>query len=1614
MSTRPQRLRLGSLAPRDFERLCHRLARLQGAVEDVRIFGVPGQAQDGIDLYARRHDGTYAVIQCKRSSDAFTPGEITEAVDKFLAGEWAATAKEFVLAVTADLEPTGTARRIQEEQERLAKKGIGFKPWDEAELSALLKDEPRLVDDFFGRETVRVFLGEKVAQSLEGRLDAGDVIEYRRVMGELYKEVFGRLERGVYSDAHHLPLDSRFVMPDVVVSDAAWPAFASLTPPAVQKASVPPPSSWSNRYSPDIPAALERIPGSPTQTAPAVGNRVAVADWLNSGTWHLVMGHPGAGKSALLRTLVLDTLTDSPRELGRLERFDAVLPVWLPFAYWTGAAKQQSTAPSVLQAVRAWLDAYDHGHLWPLIEKALGDERLLLVVDGLDEWATPDRARQCLERLEIFASTKKANVVASSRPFSTADLPLDQQRWRIARLAPLNQDQQLTFITLWLAPVNEHPDQQANEWASEIRSLPHLRELADLPLFLALLLRSREQRAEFPEDLYAVLNEAVERMIGDHRRRKIDTSQISDQFPRASDIRKVSASAAEHMQEQSVISISDDELRSTFRSTLADSIGYPPDQAHAMAQGLVDALSPGVGLMVRPAPDETQFFHRSVLEFLAAERMLTLDHEALIALICDHVTDRRWALVIRFLLRGLIRPQEIKAVFDSLDEAGKDDPLLREAASLLAADVAVGAGATDAPTRRQLLDRVSREIEFGDRLSHRLQLLSRLVPGLSRPETRDDLMVRFSTWLQACALTTTASALEAVAEWPADEETLDLLWHALHRDDSRAQRMAAGLLGTKFATDDTVAQRLVGLAESTLCYDRRAAAIEALSTGWPHHPGLEALIASGIAHPDYAVRRASVAADLHRGDSDTDHRAALIELLRSAPRHSAWSEGVMELMFDSYPDDQTIFDAFEPDADPAQHERFRYGYSEAPSTLVILKGYAHCPEARQYLLYLLSAERPDADTHGLLTDYLPWNQLAQAFRSDGEVVSAVEAFIRAQASPSLRDLYFFSLIARTDWVRDQIIARLDNFGAGWAIRALLDGWPHDPVARQALNDLVTSETVPDPAIGYLPDIVADPVKALDLLAAVAPKASNQAAVIEALGPLNQQLNAPDSRVADLLAQALTQGQRTWLSDPEASAFVHFPTDQQVRQRALDRLDQPEAPLWAIGYGFRDDAEMRQLLAARRPLNAPLRARLVEELGELPAGDDTVTTILALYRTETDSTVRLLAAAAYARRLHEAGAIPEQAIEEFTQEILATGMDHEGRRAAGFCALAELGQLHQLTNLKDANGKPVVIQHPIANRQVFFGFVCKHWNAIKDAFGSDHLNRLSPYSPAGTELIAEILAVAHDYPETYPDLAGLLDQYPQTRTSAAGLSYLSRTKAPVETLRDAVFSALQTGSTAAIGGFYPVWMTLHVLVEDLASDPEVTTWLDDVLAELQAYTSRGPGALPWLPIGTAAAIARLRPDHHLVTELVSAHKRPDEGPWHAFPQWSELGAAAAKTAQEIIEHARAVTRIVLLNDLPAEVIHQALTARLRQTPSLATDLGSLLPQLDGADRGTVIRLLERSGHIDRKLDAWLREIARNGAHPADATFDPLTAQTRNIVMLARDILDASLDLTGILP
>src|SRR5205814_4515821 len=125
----------------------------------------------------------------------------------------------FVLAASLSVDGSQAGDRMETRRSRLGGRGIDFLVWDETEISTLLKDQAPLVDDFFGRDAVRVYLGHEVATALGDRLDASEMLEYRAKLGDLYGQVFHRLELGIRGDDRDAPLDSRFVLPYVLISE---------------------------------------------------------------------------------------------------------------------------------------------------------------------------------------------------------------------------------------------------------------------------------------------------------------------------------------------------------------------------------------------------------------------------------------------------------------------------------------------------------------------------------------------------------------------------------------------------------------------------------------------------------------------------------------------------------------------------------------------------------------------------------------------------------------------------------------------------------------------------------------------------------------------------------------------------------------------------------------------------------------------------------------------------------------------------------------------------------------------------------------------------------------------------------------------------------------------------------------------------------------------------------------------------------------------------------------------------------------------------------------------------------------------------------------------------
>ncbi len=50
----------------DFEKLCLAIVQTDFLINDCEIYGIKGQAQEGIDIFARQANGRYSSYQCKR------------------------------------------------------------------------------------------------------------------------------------------------------------------------------------------------------------------------------------------------------------------------------------------------------------------------------------------------------------------------------------------------------------------------------------------------------------------------------------------------------------------------------------------------------------------------------------------------------------------------------------------------------------------------------------------------------------------------------------------------------------------------------------------------------------------------------------------------------------------------------------------------------------------------------------------------------------------------------------------------------------------------------------------------------------------------------------------------------------------------------------------------------------------------------------------------------------------------------------------------------------------------------------------------------------------------------------------------------------------------------------------------------------------------------------------------------------------------------------------------------------------------------------------------------------------------------------------------------------
>jgi hypothetical protein len=1720
VETRQQVLPFECLAWENFERLCLRLAIGRGEVIhsadhggtaadgrrsardalDARLYGVRGQDQQGIDLYVRlveTPDGRsperrYLCLQSRRVAK-LTAAKLKKAVSDFLAGKWPRSCRVFVYATSLAAVRRELADEVRVQTERLRREGIEFAVWDAELMSPWLKDEPSLVYDFFGHAWAEHFCGREAVDQLGTRLDAGQVGELRDQMRRFYTALFDATDSGMIglrqANAPRLSVRERFILPDVLVN--GQPARGRIAIPGAAAESPGLPSlaseadagvvaSWyqqahATRYGRARLPAARAVPagdaavlqpqdeggsGLPfASAAPPV--RTDPDTWLASGDRHVLVGTPGSGKTTFLRHLVLDMLSDSPSLTLWTRRLGDRLPVWLPFHFFTWRQAMYRDANASLAAtLRAWLEQHDAAALWPLVEVALQDERLLLIVDGLDEWVSESAGRSAVTGLETFLGTREVPALVSARPYGLDRMPLAAD-WDYAGIAELSAGQQRKLAGLWFDAATPGPgplasdSQGLDDFIAEVEGKAELRQLAATPMFLLLLVGLRLSGVPLPERRFEVYEAVVTQLLKDHPAARAAAARVAaeDGGLAADDVRQVLAHLAFQWQERGEFApVQDSTVRADLAAALKDPghLAMDAQSAARMARTLTEIAEGQLGVLVRYGRQDLGFLHRVFLEQLASEHAADrLPADDRVDLFARRARDPRWSQVLLGVLWRTRRPAENSALVQAIaDQADGSRPGSLTARELLAEAIFAGFRLPAADTARHALA-VLDAIETHPHIPHRQRLLTASVAGLPSPAGRL-LRERLRRWTLA-PHPVPPGLFHHLGRAASDSELGQPLWPVLvaalaMEDPACAASAAIALAGRYGATGSAQARDGVLRAlRNAATASHAAIALGCLVLAWPSDPATQEMVTWGRRQQALPVRVTALGAVLGvlrralttagapecpvpgAQPVSQDERNWLISLLHSRDEHdSMWRLVTAHALATVLRDDPVAWQKARDESLEIldkQHDTLG-DRGLAWATILLCR-----PEDPAILGFVCGIFRTDPH----YVHFLGHAPLPTAYKGHPSVAQAIEDSLHANPHAYMdSQLHALASIDHGPAMKNALLESLTSSPfPHWAAGALATYWEDDEEARTALRTVLEGE----------------PVRASYAAPAAERVLGREAAVSRMLALLAMPRNGQQRIRADIIAIALADIYRDESGVPgtdadrvAAACLEHLPypgneyeataeseivtalgATQAARDRARSMLARPQIPLTTLTAGYARDPEalrpiLRRLNEAFPSLPAQLRAYLCALLRDSAADRPLARDLTRQWADDPDDQVAVAASAAFHTHLrhdHDGGTLPpaewDAALAAIRREAVRRSFRRWGRQRGAWTGALLLDRLSALDDLR---GGQVPARLNLGDTlgpadMTLLSAVADGWPALRAHFGDQLLTWLSEDSlfnhDNGTTW--NYLALVADRQHLLGgELARAVADQPALLDNDGVLAWYASAHRGDENLTDILISRLDDGTNA------------RALASMLLADPRDLGLAPDTVQE-RLRSLFHPDRL-WYPPFQSGALETLSdgfPDDELVRKIwdmiADARKRGEPAGMH--PRTYYALAYAAVPAEELLDLlARDTERMAAWGDTYFDThFSRAITRRLRRDVGARAEIEAfiLTPGTADAPASCFASLTaaafplsdELAGNLTTRLQQQLRLPA------PDMTHDYLSGSDIPVPVLLLQILHSGI-------
>ncbi len=1393
VETREQLLPFDKLAWEDFERLCLRLARTHGTVEHCQLYGVRGQLQSGIDIYARSlNRDKYTVFQCKRVRN-FGPSSVRTAVTEFLGGSWREKTEQFVLCTSESMTPTGRASEIEAQRGAMKQLGIEFVAWDADRLSELLRDQPKLVDDFFGRSWVRWFFGDEVADELRPRLDSDQVKRFRREFAVLYRYVFSAHDPGLpiipLSGTTPLSLEKRFVIPDVY-DRRAMNLIPVRSEHRVDREVEEREGSIRDEATTDPSRVTHDYHFIPAEAKPRVG----VVDWVVAEDRSVIVGAPGSGKSALLRYLATDLLSEEPLISSWAERWGDYLPVWIPFALWTREFSNAGGAtPSLTEVMHTWLKAFDEERLIPLVDTALEDERLLLLVDGVDEWTNEEAARIAIDILKVFVERRNIPVVITARPSGYRLLATQVAGWQVADLCELSPEQQRELAVLWFShwltasaiqgdvASPRHTASQTADFIHDLQQSPDLRQLSSTPLLFCALIALRLQNASLPETRFRAYGQLIDLLISSHpaRRRKAAFVSNTPEALSVDDIVRVMAQLAYTMQTQGYTNqIAADAAKADIEEYLEDEtagFGLNHSEARGIARELIDLGEGASGLLVRTSPHEIGFFHRAFQEYLASRYLGVLTLEQQLAVVSERCAEPQWREVLLSLFQHTNRSADVGQFVGAI-RARSCSVSERFAVDALLAEVAFGNNNLSATVAREQADSIFARVEEEPWHPFRNHLVTSAMGGLHIPRVKSSVRARLREWFPR-RVPFLSSVFHSMGRWTADADVITTLLRAIMEGEEGDARSAGRVLARICEGDMDTSTRLATLARRPIGGFNRAVALESLLIGWPSDAALPELIDRAADSPDPNLRLVGLMGLVKQGRQSRQDRERAVEL-------GTWPGGVSFHYKEEVASVLIGGWAGSPETKAICLARVRWPHTSAPSNdfdlelaqRVLLLGYGGDPDVEAFCLSELNDRFPFSGA-GLDA----WRWMLHSFKDNPKLVGAIDAWVPAQEHHE-PEVAIASLVGRTSTCKAKLLNILDRWIPHWPTEALLEGWGMGDDEVSGRLRAIAFGPIPSASriAQFLPQIIGDStecrMRLLELLRD--PECEYPNLVLAAFNELGS--SDGDTEIIDAAMRFVGGTPKGWMAEEgvRQRLITDHPTDVRVRELAQRELERRDGLVCAVAWSYGDDQELRSVVLERvRPLPVTLRMTVTRHLQYESTDSAFAAELLARYDDDPNDQVKTQACIAYHERLGAEGAGVDAALQRLSEDMKAVGFDFESRRRAAFAGLMTLHRGDLVCKAAETSQgilpRPSSLISSLHPNMPIMRCVLTHWSELKVLFGEEFSERLSVMA-ADSDTWDQLSILADEYTSARSDLLELIEQS-NVLLKANLLRFLSRVR-----------------------------------------------------------------------------------------------------------------------------------------------------------------------------------------------------------------------------------------------